>query len=284
MLPPNKISLSPTSPLTPCIGIFDSGVGGLSVLKHIRNELPNEHLVYIADSGFAPYGEKAPEFICERSIKLAHYLAVRSAKAIVVACNTATAAAIDQLRKEFTSLPIVGMEPAIKPAVSISQARTVGVMATTETLKSEKFLRLSHQFGRDVEIVVQPCPGLVDLIEAGAMGSSETRDLLGQYVGSLLEKNVDVLVLGCTHYPFLLPIIHQLAPQLTVLDAGAPVARELKRRLQVDSDSHGVSDSTKHGSLEIMSTGDSQKVHELVVQLTGDWISEQHAVVRPLKF
>ena len=243
------------------IGVFDSGVGGLSVLWHIRELLPHENLIYVADSSYAPYGDKTPEFISQRAMFISEHLHSLGAKAIVVACNTATAACIDQLRQTF-SIPIVGMEPAVKPAVLTSETGVIGVMATTETLRSEKFSRLSHQFGKDVEIVMQPCPGLVELIESNDIHSDETYSLVSKYVGCLLEKRADVLVLGCTHYPFLMPVIKKIAPDVRVLDTGAAVARELKRRVE------GVLKTDQHpGQTRFVTSGSCLAMEKVISDL-----------------
>ena len=213
------------------IGVFDSGVGGLSVLREIRRELPGEDLLYVADSGYAPYGDKPAQLIEARSIAIAEFLVSQRAKAIVVACNTATGAAIEMLRTRFP-LPIVAMEPAVKPAAANTKSGVIGVLATGNTLASENFERLHARFGTGVEILVQACPGLVEQVEAGDLSGDQTRALLEQYVLPLLERQADTLVLGCTHYPFLAPLIREIAgPSVAIIDPSAAIARELRRRL-----------------------------------------------------
>ena len=213
------------------IGVFDSGVGGLSVLREIRRELPQEDLLYVADSGHAPYGDKTTEQIEARAIAITEFLIGRNAKAIVVACNTATGAAVTTLRARF-SLPIVAMEPAVKPAATHTRSGSVGVLATSRTIDSENFARLHQRFGTDVRILKQACPGLVEQVEAGNLSGRETRILVEQYVLPLLEQGVDTLVLGCTHYPFLTPLIQQVAgSSVTIIDPSPAIARELRRRL-----------------------------------------------------
>ena len=213
------------------VGVFDSGVGGLSVLRDIRTELGNEDLIYVADSVHAPYGDKSAEFIEARSIAIAQFLLQQGVKAIVVACNTATAAAVGELRARFP-VPIVAMEPAVKPAVRQTRSGIVGVMATRRTVASGNFLSLLERFGLNVEIVVQPCPGLVEQVEAGDLAGEATRSLLGRYVFPLLERGVDTIVLGCTHYPFLAPLIQTMVgPEIAIIDPGQAIARELRRRL-----------------------------------------------------
>lgn len=215
------------------IGVFDSGVGGLSVLHEIRRALPGEDLLYVADSGHAPYGDKSQQFIEQRSIAITEFLVSQNAKAIVVACNTATGAAVATLRSRF-SLPIIAMEPAVKPAAANTKSGVIGVLATSRTLASDNFVKLFARYGEDVEILGQACPGLVEQVEAGDLSGDKTRLLLGRYVLPLLERGADTLVLGCTHYPFLAPLIQKIAgPGVAVIDSGSAVARQLHRRLEV---------------------------------------------------
>ncbi|HEY8118226.1 MAG TPA: glutamate racemase [Methylophilaceae bacterium] len=214
------------------VGVFDSGVGGISVLKHIRQLLPAEDLLYCADSRFAPYGNKSPEVIRERATYLANFLIAQGAKALVVACNTATAAAIEHLRGKY-SLPIIGMEPAVKPAVKATKTGVVGVLATSGTLKSAQFAALLESYGQEVKIVTEACIGLVECIERGELDTPETRGLLKRYIDPLLAAGADTVVLGCTHYPFVVPLIAELAgSQITLIDTGAAVARQLRKRLE----------------------------------------------------
>jgi glutamate racemase len=214
------------------IGIFDSGVGGLSVLRHIREALPHENLLYVADSKFAPYGNKPPEFICERAQYSADFLIGRGAKALVVACNTATAAAASMLREKY-DLPIIGMEPAVKPAAAATKTGVVGVLATSGTLKSAQFAALLESYGQQVQVVTQACQGLVECIERGELDAPSTRALLNGYVQPLLNAGADTIVLGCTHYPFVQHLIEELVgKEVALIDTGAAVARHLVRRLQ----------------------------------------------------
>ena len=217
------------------IGVFDSGVGGLSVLGEIRRLLPAESLLYVADSGHVPYGEKSPHYIVQRSRAIAEFLVQQGAKALVLACNTATVAAVGELRTVYPHLPIVGMEPAVKPAAAATRSGVVGVLATTGTLKSARFAALLDRFASDVQVITQPCPGLVEQIEAGALDSPRTRELLQGWVAPLLAQGCDTLILGCTHYPFIRPLLRQLSPaDVTLIDTGAAVARQLQRLLQAD--------------------------------------------------
>lgn len=214
------------------VGVFDSGVGGLSVLREIRQLLPNESLLYVADSGHVPYGEKSPEYIRERCVLITEHLLAQGAKALVLACNTATAAAGAELRERYPHVPIVGMEPAVKPAAAATRSGVVGVLATTGTLKSARFAALLDRFANDVRVITQPCPGLVECIEAGELQAPATRELLQGYVAPLLAEGCDTLILGCTHYPFLRPLLGELVPpSVTLIDTGAAVARQLQRLL-----------------------------------------------------
>lgn len=216
------------------IGVFDSGVGGLSVLQHIRLLLPDEHLIYIADSAHVPYGNKSPEYIEQRSLALARFLIEHGADAIVIACNTATAAAVSSLRNRF-SIPIVGMEPAVKPAVSATRSGVVGVLATIGTLESARFAALLERYGEEVEIVTQGCPGLVEQVELGELKSDRTRELIVRFTAPLLARGADTLILGCTHYPFLAPLIRDVVgDQVVLVDTGAAVARQLQRRIKTE--------------------------------------------------
>lgn len=214
------------------VGVLDSGVGGLSVLGEIRQLLPHESLLYVADCGHIPYGEKTPEFIRQRCAIIADFLLGQGAKALVVACNTATVAAVADLRRDFPDWPIVGMEPAVKPAAAATRSGIVGVLATTGTLQSAKFAALLDRFATDVRVITQPCPGLVELIETGDLHSPALRQLLQHYVDPLLAAGCDTLILGCTHYPFLKPLLKQMVPEhISLIDTGAAVARQLQRLL-----------------------------------------------------
>jgi glutamate racemase len=213
------------------IGVFDSGVGGLSVLREIRRELPGEHLLYVADSGHAPYGDKPAELIEARAVAIIEFLISQRAKAIVVACNTATGVAIRMLRARF-SLPIIAMEPAVKPAAAHTRSGVVGVLATSRTIASDNFARLHERFGTEVKILMQACPGLVEQVEAGDLQGARTRALIERYVAPLVVQGADTIVLGCTHYPFLAALIREIAgPGVAIIDPSAAIARELRRRL-----------------------------------------------------
>lgn len=214
------------------VGVMDSGVGGLSVLGEIQRLLPNESLLYVADSGHVPYGEKSPDYIRERLRHIAGFFHEQGAKAMVLACNTATVAAVADLRERYPDWPLVGMEPAVKPAAAATRSGVVGVLATTGTLQSAKFAALLDRFASDVRVVTQPCPGLVELIETGDLASARLRQMLQGYVQPLLASGCDTLILGCTHYPFLRPLLAAMVPaEVAIIDTGAAVARQLQRLL-----------------------------------------------------
>ena len=220
------------------VGIFDSGVGGLSILRHIRAQLPQEHLVYVADSGFAPYGDKSEQVVVERSLAIARFLLDRGAKALVVACNTATVAAVKHLREIFPETPIVGVEPGLKPAAAASRNGKVGVLATGRTLAGTKFLQLRDQVAEatGAQFLLQPCRGLADQIETGELDSAQMSAMLKRYIAPLLAQGADTLVLGCTHYPLVQASIEQVIAQegargVVLVDTGDAVARQLGRLL-----------------------------------------------------
>ncbi|NNM69639.1 MAG: glutamate racemase [Gallionella sp.] len=216
------------------IGVFDSGVGGLSVLHHIRRMLPDAHLIYVADSAHIPYGDKPASYIEQRSHTLTRFLVGQGAEAIVIACNTATAAAVASLRRDIKR-PIIGMEPAVKPAVAATRSGVVGVLATTGTLESARFAALLERYGEEVEIITQGCPGLVEQVERGDLGGSRTRELVARYTAPLLARGADTLILGCTHYPFLAPLIRDVVGEgITLVDTGEAVSRQLQHRIQTE--------------------------------------------------
>ncbi len=214
------------------IGIFDSGVGGTSIWKEIHKLLPHENTIYLADSKNAPYGEKSSGEILKLSIKNTEYLLGKGCKLIVVACNTATTNAIDTLRKMY-GVPFIGIEPAIKPAALKSQSKVVGILATKGTLSSKLFHSTAENHAFGIRIIEQEGTGLVPLIEAGKMDNSETKQLLVKYLKPMLDGGIDHLVLGCTHYPYLIPMLKKLLPEhVTIIDSGEAVARQTKYVLE----------------------------------------------------
>ncbi|MCG2585978.1 glutamate racemase [Massilia sp. TS11] len=253
------------------VGVFDSGVGGLSVLRHIRAQLPHEALLYFADSGFAPYGDKPEAVVVARVLQVVDFLLAQGVKALVVACNTATVAAIAQVRARHPGLPVVGVEPGLKPAAA--QSRKVGVLATDRTLAGEKFLQLREQVSRSsgTDFVLQGCSGLVEHIERGELDSPATRALLRQYLQPMLSAGVDTIVLGCTHYPFVSDAIRAEAaalghPTIALVDTGDAVARQLGRLLREGELSNP---ATVTGSLRAYTTGTAASLHSAFHTLLG---------------
>lgn len=220
------MSSPPSSPLRLRIGVFDSGVGGLSVLRALQAALPHARFLYAADAGHAPYGERTDEFIVARSLAIAQFLLDQGAQMLVIACNTATAAAVAALRARHPDVPIVGVEPGLKPAVAATRNGRIGVMATTSTLKSQRFQRLMDAHGTGVQVHLQACPGLAHAIEAGALDSPTLLERVHAHCTPLREQGVDTVVLGCTHYPFAAPLIQaELGPGVTLVDTAEAVAR-----------------------------------------------------------
>jgi glutamate racemase len=206
-------------------------VGGLAVYRAIRDSLPFENLIYVADTQFAPYGDKDPEYVEARTSAIAEFLTGVGVKAIVVACNTATTVAVRRLRDTYT-LPVVGIEPGIKPAVQRSVSGTIVVLATQRTIESAAVSSLRERFGSDANIILQPCPGLVECVERGDMDSERTLGLLRDYTRTVLETDADVVVLGCTHYAFLEPQIRTLlGDEIAIIEPSKAVARQLEVRL-----------------------------------------------------
>ncbi|WP_211209824.1 glutamate racemase [Uliginosibacterium gangwonense] len=235
------------------IGVFDSGLGGVSVLHELRRQLPNEDFLYCADSGYAPYGEKPQSLICERSLEICEFLLAQQAKALVIACNTATAAAAQAIRQRWPSVPVIAMEPAVKPATAATLSGVVGVLATTGTIESARFAALLDTFGQGVEVVTRPGTGLVEHVERGDFDSPALHRLLVEHLGVLTQAGADVVVLGCTHYVFLRPLIEALlGPKVKVIDTGLAVARHLQHRLE---ELGGLSPATHAGPVRFWNTG-----------------------------
>jgi glutamate racemase len=258
---------SPSAP----IGVFDSGVGGISVLKHIRALMPQESLIYVADSKHAPYGNQTPEFIQARSFHLAEFLLNQGVKALVVACNTATAAAISSLRERYPDLLIIGMEPALKPAVAATKTGVVGVLATSGTLKSAQFSALLEHYAQGVEVVTQACIGLVECVEKGELTSLSTKALLKQYLQPLLSAKADTIVLGCTHYPFVRALIEEIVgSDVVLIDTGDAVAKQLKNRLQ---DNQLMCALDELGSVSFWSNNEADDTEKVMSALWGSPVS-----------
>lgn len=249
------------------VGVFDSGLGGISVLREIRAVLPCEDLAYVADTAYCPYGGRPYDVIRERAEAIARFLIEQQGvKALVAACNTATVAAIEHLRSTF-QIPIVGMEPGVKPAVVASRTGVVGVLATGATLAGERFNQLVERFAGETNVLTQPCPGLVERVEAGALNDEETRALLRGYLRPLLERGADTIVLGCTHYPFLRPTVEALVPAGTrIIDTGAAVARQTARVLAAQD---LLQTHSRPGRERFYTTADPLLVQPVLEQLWG---------------
>ena len=225
-------SLTKNNSRDQAIGIFDSGIGGLSIAQCISISLPNEKFIYIADSLFAPYGDKSSSTIIDRVNKLADWLIAQNVKAIVVACNTATVIAIEQLRLRV-SIPIIGVEPAIKPAAQKSITQKIALLVTEATTVNHRFLALVSKHKNSTEVFIQPCPGLVELIERGLHESEQCREILNDFILPLLKKDIDTLVLGCTHYPFVRSLIQEIVgDNITIVETAQPVTEQLARQLE----------------------------------------------------
>jgi len=218
------------------LGIFDSGVGGLSVLRAIRQELPHENVLYFADQGHVPYGPRPLEEVRAFSEEITRFLLSLGAKLIVVACNTASAAALHHLRQTFPDIPFVGMEPAVKPAAEHTQTGVVGVLATPATFQGALYASVVERFANGVTLLQDTCPGLVAQIEAGNLDTPATRAILENALLPMLTQGIDTVVLGCTHYPFVIPLIQQIVgPDVRVIDPAPAVARQVGRLLHDES-------------------------------------------------
>ena len=250
------------------IGIFDSGVGGLSVLRAIHRSLPKLEILYFADQAHVPYGRRQMDEIRSFSQQITSFLLSRSIDLLVVACNTASAAALIFLRQQFPDLPIVGMEPAVKPASKSSQTRAVGVLATPATFQGELYQSLVHKYGEDLEIYQDTCSGLVEQIEAGNLNGKKTHDILEHALHPMIEKDVDTVVLGCTHYPFVIDEIKGIAgKKIEVIDPAPAIARRVKSLLDQQIGKQGIESS--HNSLSFITSSDPTVFKQQIKALLG---------------
>jgi glutamate racemase len=255
------------------IGVFDSGVGGISVLKHVHALLPHEDLIYLADSKYAPYGSKTPAEIIARCRYLTDFCCQKNAKAIVVACNTATAAAIDTLRAEY-KVPFIGMEPAVKPAAEASKNGIIGVLATVGTLKSAQFAGLLEAYGQNVKVVTQAGVGLVECVERGVLNGFEMANLLEIHLKPLLDAGADTIVLGCTHYPFLADAIRDIVgDKVSLIDTGAAVAKQLQRQL---AENNLLNLNDKTGDVRFWTNSEAENANQVTEKLWGNHVEEHH--------
>lgn len=247
------------------IGFFDSGVGGLSVLKEAIKLMPNEHYIYYGDSKNAPYGIKDVEEVRNLTYKAVEFLIEKGAKAIVIACNTATSAAVASLRLAYPELPLVGIEPAVKPAVKLNRDGLIIIMATPMTLKEKKFNNLIEKYNDGAKIVPMPCPGLMDFIEEGKVSGSEVEEYIKQKFEPYKGETISSIVLGCTHYPFIKPVIEKvLGIEIPILDGGFGTSKEIKRRLQLKN---LLNDGAEEGKVEIFNSLEDDNILEISKKL-----------------
>ncbi|MBP9032531.1 MAG: glutamate racemase [Pseudomonadales bacterium] len=248
------------------VGVFDSGVGGLSIVREMRRQMPRLDIVYVSDARYLPYGEKSDAFIRERAFAIGAFLLAAGARALVIACNTATAAAARELRAHYPLLPVVGIEPAVKPAAQATRSGIVGVLATAGTLQSRKYADLLERFGHFARVLSQPGGGLVERVEAGDLDGPRTLALLHECLQPLLDAGADTVVLGCTHYPFLLDSIRAVVgPQVQVIDPGAAVARRVAQVLGAAVEGGG--------TLRCYTSGDAPAQQALMSRLLGEPVS-----------
>ncbi len=258
------------------IGIFDSGVGGLSVLREIRVQIPSESVLYLADQAHVPYGERKVEEVREFSEEITRFLLSLGAKLIVVACNAASAAALHHLRQTFSGKSFVGMEPALKPAAETTHTGVVGILATPATFQGALYASVVERFGSGVTILQDTCAGLVRQIEKGELDTLATRKILERALEPMLEQGIDTIVLGCTHYPFVIPMVNQIVgPSVRVIDPAPAVARQAIRLLE----SSGLRNaSSMPGSLHFFTSGDETQFNRQLPVLLGEAGKVQHIV------
>jgi glutamate racemase len=250
------------------IGVFDSGVGGLSVLRVMREQMPHENMIFLADQAHVPYGLRPLEEVLSFAEGITHFLLAEGSKLIVVACNAASAAALHSLRQKFPRIPFVGMEPAVKPAAENSHSKVVGVLATTATFQGALYASVVERFARDVTLIQHTCPGLVSQIESGELDGPKTRAILEEALAPMLEQGIDTVVLGCTHYPFVIPIIEDIVgPLVRVIDPAPAVTRQVGRIL----DSHNLrSPGREAGRIRYLTSGDPQNLQAMLPGLVGE--------------
>ena len=258
------MSSNSTSP----IGIFDSGVGGISVLRAIREQMPEENVIYFGDQGHIPYGPRPMEQIRDFSEAITNFLLTHDAKIIVVACNTASAAALKYLREKFPDISFVGMEPAVKPAAEHTQTGKVGVLATPATFQSALYASVVERFANGVELFQNTCNGLVQQIEHGHLDGEETRKILEEALSPMMEKNIDTVVLGCTHYPFVIPLIQRIVgDHVRVIDPAPSVAKQVRRLLEAGGRK---SQSSARGEVKFYTSGDPTVLRSMLPILLGE--------------
>ncbi len=247
------------------LGVFDSGVGGLSVLRALRNELPGQPVIYLADQAHVPYGPRPLSEVRSFAEGITRYLLGQGARLIVVACNAASAAALHHLRRSFPETPFVGMEPAVKPAAETTHSGVVGVLATPATFQGALYASVIERFAHGVTLMQDTCPGLVKQIEAGKLDDAETRAILRRALEPMLAGGIDTVVLGCTHYPFIIPVIEEIAgPGVRVIDPAPAVARQTRRLLEAHE---WQAEPEARGAVRYATTGDPAGLERLLPRL-----------------
>lgn len=253
------------------IGVFDSGVGGLSVLRAIRQELPAESILYLADQGHVPYGPRPLEEVRSFAEGITRFLLERGSKLIVVACNAASAAALHKLRQQFPQVTFVGMEPAVKPAAEHTRTGRVGVLATPATFQGLLYASVVERFAQGVVLYQDTCPGLVAQIEAGELDTPRTRAILEKALQPMLDQGIDTVVLGCTHYPFVIPLIQSIAgPLIRVIDPAPAIARQTRRMLELRRLLRPVSQGPELGEMQFFTTGPTAHLQSLLLSLLSE--------------
>ncbi len=278
--------MSSTNP----IGVFDSGVGGLSVLRAMRALMPNEDVIFFGDQGHVPYGPRPLEEVRAFSVAITRWLLGEGAKLIVVACNTASAAALKYLRETFPDVKFVGMEPAVKPAAETTRTGRVGVLATPATFQGALYASVVERFANGVTLLQDTCPGLVQEIEKGNLDGEATRRILDAALRPMLENNIDTVVLGCTHYPFVIPLIERICgDSVRVIDPAPAAARQAERLLEAGGTRNP---SARRGRVQFYTSGDAAAVESLLPKLLGEsgkverlvWTGESPGVLRRPNF
>lgn len=261
------------------IGIFDSGIGGLSVVKAIRQLLPHQSMIFLGDQAHVPYGIRPLDEVLDFSRSITRFLLGQGAKLIVVACNTASAAALHSLREEYPEIPFVGMEPAVKPAAEQTHTGVVGVLATYATFQTEVYASVVERFAKDVIVLQDHCPGLVSEIEKGNLDGPETRAILERALLPMMEKNIDTVVMGCTHYPFVIPLIRKITgPGVRVIDPAPAIARQIQRMLEAHN---LLAEDTHTPSILFSTTGPVEGMSHLLPLLLKEQFPVRRALWQP---
>lgn len=253
------------------IGMLDSGVGGLTILRAIREQLPGQPVIYVADQAHVPYGVRQVDEVRGFTKEITRFLIDQGAKLIVVACNTASVAALSYVRKEFPETPFVGMEPAVKPAAEQTKTGVVGVLATYATFQTDVYNSVVERFAKNVTIIQNHCPGLVNQIEKGDLSGIETRKILESALRPMISQGIDTIVLGCTHYPFVIPLIQEIVgPGVRVIDPAPAIARQTQRLL---TENGWLADGRINSEIRLLTTGNSQTIENNLPMFLGYHLS-----------